>query len=117
MLGLIPLIYPIAKLTTRYLRVEQVISSDHHPVAVYVAVQARVLQEDGKVIADVPILDVQDYAPELIYSAGPITIQSELELDQAKHGIILLDPRHIQDKTNRGVTKVSSEIVPRPSGF
>jgi len=116
-LGLIPLIYPIAKLTTRYLQVEQDISSDDHPVEVYVAVQAKILHEDGKLIAKVPVLDVQDYSPELIYWAGPVTAQYDLELGQAKHGTIVLQPKQIQDKANHGVTKVSGEIVPRPRAY
>lgn len=116
-IGLIALIYPIVKVTTPYLQVEQVVNSDDHPVAVYVAVQAKILHKDGKLVVSVPVLDSPGYEPELIYLAGPITDQFNLELDKQKHGILELAAQHLQDKAHLGVNNAHGQIDPPPDAF
>lgn len=116
-LGIVPLIYPMQKLTTRYLQVEQVLNSDDLPVAVYVAVLSKPVPQNGKFKVSVPIIDSPDYTPELVYMAGPIIDHQELELGDAKHGLIVLQPKQIQDKTRAGIKNVTPDVEPPSKEF
>lgn len=115
LIGIVPLVYPIHKLTTRYLQVEQVLTSDDHPVAVYVAVLSKNVPQNGKFKVSVPIIDSPDYTPELVYISGPIYDHEELELDKQTHGLILLQPKQIQNKHQTGAKDITPDVEPTPN--
>jgi hypothetical protein len=115
-IGIIPLLYPLHRTTTRYLRVEQPLSSDDHPVDVYVVVHTESLRLDGNLVVQVPVISSPDYNPELIYSAGTVTDHQWLDLNDEKHGKIVLGAKQIQNKRG-GAIIISPNVAPRPQGF
>lgn len=116
-IGAVLLAYPIHALSTQYLRVEQLVSSDDHPVTVYVAVQTRSLQRDGKLIVRVPVLNSSDYEPELIYLAGSFSDQAALDLSKQEKGILKLSPKELQYKGSSAIENVQPDIQPPPATF
>jgi hypothetical protein len=115
-IGFIPLIYPIAKSRTDFIVVHQEsVSSNHHPVAVYAVVHAKILQADGELNVSIPVLNTDDYNPELIYVVGSTTVQEELRLDKAQHGYIELKGKIIEDKMN--APELSPKKPDRPAEF
>lgn len=120
LLGIVPLVYPIQKvtpkLTTRYLQVEQVLSSDTS-VGIYVCVLSKNLPRGGKFIVSVPIIDNADYTPELVYIAGSITDFQELKLNEQKNGLIVLQRKELQNTSRASVKNITPDVEAAPKEF
>ena len=115
-IGFIPLIYPIQKLTTRYLRVEQELRSDDYPVTVYIGIGTELSYRNGKIVLTVPLIDNPDYKPQLIYRVGPVVDRVNVDIGQQKHGLVVLDPENLQ---NIGKPHRPSpvDVIPPPDKF
>lgn len=118
-IGIMPLIYSLYKLTltTPYIQVEQMVTSDDHPVAVYVAVGSKSVPRDSTFRVSVPVINNPDYTPELVYLAGPVIDHVEINLDEQKDGQIVLQAEQLQNINKTPGASITPDVVPKPSGF
>jgi len=117
--GLIATIYPVMRVKSpvHYLTVSQAVKSDSHPIAVYVVVHSRVLQQDGNYNIALPVLETEDYEPQILYVAGPIVDQTEIELNTQKGGRIALQDKDIQTGNYQNASMLRPRITPPPVRF
>ena len=116
-LGLCAVLYPPYIARTQYLKVRQKISSNMHPVAVYVAVRADLIPDNMEMQLSLPILSDQDYDPKIIYVAGTITNSFDIDLKTQHNGVIVLPPQWIQDHTDFPASSIKVDVAPKPEGF
>ena len=118
LLGIVPLIYPIYKVNTAYTRVVQGVTSRSYPVGIYVVVRQKALQRDGKFVISIPILNSDDYEPEIIYVAGGRLVdQEEISLSQEKHGLIELQLKDLQLENLCQNVPVQNHVEPPDSKY
>ena len=116
-LGIVPLIYPLYKVNTEYTRIVQEIKSESYPVAVYAVVRQKELVTDGKFAISIPIVNSNDYEPEIIYVAGGrLADQEPITLSNQKHGIIELQRKSLQGKPSPS-TPVQPAVLDPDSRF
>ncbi len=116
-LGLVAVLYPPYTARTRYLKVHQYISSNNHPIVVYAVVRQNVQQNDGEFFLSLPVLSDEDYDPQLVYVAGPITNAITIDLSKQKDGMIQLVPQSIQDSNHSALPAIKADIAPKPDTF
>jgi len=117
--GLAAIIYPIYLTHTQYIKVKQHISSDAPPVVIYAVVQERsILNNDEDYELDVPILNTENYEPQLLYFAGSASSNALVDLQTQKQGVIKLDPKIIRlGGQVKNPPVVVTEVIPKPNEF
>lgn len=113
-IGFFPILYPIQKLKTEYMHVQQNVDSDVHPVVIYAVVNTKTIQSGvGRFDLSIPVLPVEDYSPQIVYVAGTMTASQDVDPKQTTYGLITLRQGKVQG-TNEDV---KPDIVAPPERY
>jgi hypothetical protein len=118
-LGFIPLIYPIY-VTRHLIHLKNVaiygsVRANVYPVLVHAVIKSDPLQQEGRFVFNLPVIDAKFGVYKIIYVAGNILMEDMVEIHKAKGGEIHLSAKDL----NISMKKYESTIQLReiPSEF
>jgi len=120
-LGFVPLLYPISRSQTQYVKVHGSVVSSVRPVTVYAVVETQVVENGETFSLPIPLLQSADYTPKVLYVLGASqdVFGDLLDTQQQRKGVIDLREKQISPSSQPAQQSVAFEpdIAPPPAEF